>query len=124
LRKAVKDLPRDKTFVLLYQTLQGVLETRLRIARRFQRHTICCLAFEYRARRILREACEERFHVSQKQLAELNKWPILEPGENSCEEDEDITAEESSDFTEDDYGYYSGSFRMLFNSCFVSFFYV
>lgn len=60
--------------------------------------------FKYTTRMIVRAAYEERFHISGKQIAELNKWPVLEAGEDGCVEDEDVTTEESSsDYLDEDY---------------------
>jgi hypothetical protein len=60
--------------------------------------------YKYTTQMIVRAANEERFHTSGKQIAELNKWPNLEPGNGGCIEDKDVTPEESSsDDLDEDY---------------------
>ncbi len=40
-----------------------------------------CGIFKYRTRKMVREAFEERFRVSEKQQKGLDKWPINDPPE-------------------------------------------
>jgi hypothetical protein len=55
--------------------------------------------FKPRARKIVQEAFEERFNISDKQLKELNKWSI---DSSLSEEEEDITTtEENTDYNLD-----------------------
>lgn len=59
--------------------------------------------FKYKARKIVRAAYEERFCATTKQVAELDKWPIIEP-QGDGEEEEDVTTDEPSlDFDSSDY---------------------
>ena len=61
--------------------------------------------FKYRARKAIRAAYEDRLSVSKKQVANLNRWPILEPGPGTKWSDHDITTEDSSayELDSDDY---------------------
>lgn len=63
--------------------------------------------FKYAARTIVRAVYEERFQSTGKQVAELDDWPILEPGKDGRMLDEDVTTEESSssDYLGDDNDY-------------------
>ena len=48
------------------------------------------VVFTFTARKIMRAAYEKRFHVSEKQMAELNKWTILQPEQDRRRENKYI----------------------------------
>lgn len=52
--------------------------------------------FKYHARKNIRAAFEERFHVLEKQRANLNKWPALQSGTRAAWSDLDMTTDDSS----------------------------
>jgi hypothetical protein len=109
LLKATKRAARDAAFLFVYQMLKGTFEDQykdsMKVFNAVKYIVSHCAVFKYTTRVIIRAAYEERFHISEKQAAELNKWPILEPGKDGRMEDEDLTTEESSssDYLDEDY---------------------
>ena len=101
LMKGDKRLARDSCFRLLYLMMKADLEDDTKIAQKIYQAVVFVVShraiFKYRARKLIRAAYEERFTVTPKQLAELDRWPILEPGLDSKWSDNDVTTEENSD---------------------------
>ena len=98
--KANKTTARDSSFGLLYLILTAELEDETTICQKIYQAVLFVVShraiFNYHARKTITAAYEERFHVSEKQRASLNRWPVLEPGMGAVWSDEDVTAEESS----------------------------
>lgn len=107
--KGNKAIARNASFLFVYQMLKGDFADEHRdSAKVFNavKYVVSHRAvFKYAARMIVRAAYEERFQSSGKQIAELDNWPILEPGKDGRMPDEDVTTEEesSSDYSDDDY---------------------
>lgn len=106
--KGNKAAARDAAFLFVYQMLRGDFadeqtdSTKVFNAVKYvvSHRTV----FKYAARTIVRAAYEERFQSTGRQVAELDNWPILEPGKDGRMLDEDVTTEESSssDYLGDD----------------------
>ena len=100
-----KSTARDSAFRLLYVILRGELEDNVATSQKFYNAVLFVVShraiFKYRARRTLRAAYEERFSVSKKQMANLDRWPISTP--NSFERSNDDVTSEESDFLSDSY---------------------
>jgi hypothetical protein len=96
--KGNKAAARDAAFIFVYKMLKGNFEDEQKDSMKVFNAVRYVLShpatFKYTTRMIVRTAYEERFHISGKQIAELNKWPVLEPGKDGCMEDEDVTTEE------------------------------
>lgn len=104
--KGNKVLARDTAFLFVYQILKGNFEDEYKDSMKVYNAVKYIVShravFKYNVRMIVRAAYEERFHASAKQIAELNRWQILEPGKDGRMEDEDVTTETSSDDWEED----------------------
>ncbi|KAI0129236.1 hypothetical protein F4776DRAFT_628059 [Hypoxylon sp. NC0597] len=91
-----RSLARDSAFRLLYLFLLGEFESSVRDSSAAYQATLFVVShrriFRYRTRKMVREAFEERFVVSEKQRNSLDKWPINEPSSESWWE-EDVTTE-------------------------------
>lgn len=101
-----KDGARDAAFRLLYVVLKGdVLDS----ANAAYNMTVFVVShysiFKYRARKMVREAFEERFVVSDKQRRELDRWP--KDSYHDLGAVDETTGLEESDRDADYYYYYS-----------------
>ena len=98
--KANRTTARDSSFRLLYLILTAELEDETTICQKIYQAVLFVVShraiFKYHARKTITAAYEERFHVSEKRRASLNRWPVLEPGTGAVWSDEDVTLEESS----------------------------
>ncbi|KAJ5170742.1 uncharacterized protein N7500_003525 [Penicillium coprophilum] len=104
-----KTWARDSAFRLLYLFLLGDFESDVKDSNRAYNAALFvvshCGIFEHRTRKMIREAYEERFDVSAKQLRELDKWAFHPPVSDYSEDDGTTESEDLSfDF---DYDYYS-----------------
>ena len=107
--KGNKTIARDSCFRLLYLILRAEFEDDTKTSQQIYQAVIFVVShraiFKYRARKAIRAAYEDRFSVSKKQVANLNRWPILQPGPGTEWSDHDITTEDSSayELDSDDY---------------------
>ncbi|PON20255.1 hypothetical protein TGAM01_v210897, partial [Trichoderma gamsii] len=97
---ASRSLARDSAFRLLYLFLLGDFKSEVKDSNAAYNATLFVVShpsiFKPRARKMVREAFEERFNISDKQLKGLNKWSIDNP---VSEEEEDMTTtEENTDY--------------------------
>ncbi|KAJ5365113.1 hypothetical protein N7517_007999 [Penicillium concentricum] len=104
-----KTWARDSAFRLLYLFLLGDFGSDVKDSNRAYNAALFvvshCGIFERRTRKMVREAYEERFDVSAKQLRELDKWEFHPPAPEYSEDDLTTESEDLSfDF---DYDYYS-----------------
>ena len=107
--KGNKAIARDSCFRLLYLILRAAFEDDVKASQLIYQAVIFVVShraiFKYRARKAVRAACEDRFLVSKKQTANLNRWPILEPCPGTEWSDDDVTTEDSPacELDSDDY---------------------
>ncbi|KAL7944687.1 hypothetical protein V8C42DRAFT_325579 [Trichoderma barbatum] len=98
-----KSLARDSAFRLLYLFLLGEFKSEVKDRNAAYNAALFVVShpsiFKPRTRKMVREAYEERFDASAKQLNELNKWTF----ESSVSEDEGdkTTTSEDVDFDSD-----------------------
>lgn len=99
-----RSVARDAAFRLLYLFVLGEFESEVRDRNIAYQAVLFVVShrgiFKYRARKMIREAFEERFEISDKQRKELDKWPINEPQGEGWKEDV-TTEEEILDFDSD-----------------------
>ncbi|KAK5988023.1 hypothetical protein PT974_12159 [Cladobotryum mycophilum] len=98
-----RSLARDSAFRLLYLFLLGDFNSEVKDTNAAYNAALFVVShraiFKLKARKMVREAFEERFDISDKQLKELNKWTI---DSSFSEEEEDVTtAAEDTDFGSD-----------------------
>ncbi len=97
--KGNKTAARDSSFHLLYLLLWAELEDETKTRQKMYQAVLFIVShraiFKYHARKTIRAAYEERFHVSEKQRANLDKWPALQPGTGGAWSD-DVTTDDSS----------------------------
>ncbi|KAI8710964.1 hypothetical protein NCS52_01509800 [Fusarium sp. LHS14.1] len=99
--KGSKSIARDSAFRLLYMFLRS------NVADSNMAYNAALFVvshrriFRYRARKMVREALEENFRLSEKQRAGLNKWPAKESHLAGSEED-DVTTEVEDIFFDSD----------------------
>ncbi|KAH7021762.1 hypothetical protein B0J12DRAFT_687264 [Macrophomina phaseolina] len=100
--KGDKKKARNAAFKLLYLILCAEFESDEKDSQIVYNAVLFVVShrgiFKYRIRKMVRAAYEERFHISTKQMASLNKWPVLEPGKNGQASEDEATTESSSDF--------------------------
>lgn len=105
--KGNKTAARDSAFRLLYVILWEDLEDDIKTSQKFYDVVLFVVShrgiFKYRARKTIRAAYEERFSVSNKQMANLDRWPINPPDNNEWS-DPDVTTEDTSDYELDSDG--------------------
>ena len=107
--KGNKAIARDNCFRLLYLILRAEFKDDVKASQQIYQAVIFVVSyraiFKYRARKAVRAAYEDRFLISKKQAANLNRWPILEPGPETEWSDDDVTTEDSSacELDSDDY---------------------
>jgi hypothetical protein len=98
--KGNKTLARDSSFRLLYLLLRTELDDETKSRQKMYEADLFIIfhraIFKYHARKNIRAAYEERFHVSEKQRADLDKWPALQPGTRAAWWDLDTTTDDSS----------------------------
>ncbi|KAF3057089.1 hypothetical protein GL218_06015 [Daldinia childiae] len=104
-----KSIARDASFRLLYIFLLGEFESEAQDRAMAYNAALFVVShpgtFKQRTRKMVREAFEERFLVTEKQKNGLDKWPVSDLLEDL---EDDCTTEESSDYLEDsDYAYWS-----------------
>jgi hypothetical protein len=92
-----REIPGDSAFRLLYIFLRGEFESEVRDSNMAYNAALFVVShrriFKYRARKMVREAFEARFRISEKQRKGLDKWPVNDPGS----QEEDATTEEGED---------------------------
>ena len=97
-----KAIARDSCFRLLYLISRLEFEDNTKASQQINQAVVFVVShraiFKYRARKAIRAAYEDRFTVSKKQTANLNRWPILEPGSGTEWSDHDVTTEDSSSY--------------------------
>ncbi|OTB09266.1 hypothetical protein M426DRAFT_18641 [Hypoxylon sp. CI-4A] len=97
--KGNKNLARDSAFKLLYMFLLGEFQSDARDSNAAYNATLFVVShrgiFKHKTRKMVREAFEERFVVSEKQKNNLNMWPVAESG--TWEADDVTTEEEDTD---------------------------
>jgi len=107
--KANKAIARDSSFRLLCLILRVEFEDETQTRQKIYNAVLFVVShraiFKHHARKTIRAAYEERFYVSEKQRANLEKWPMTEPGTGAAWSDHDVTTEESSvdEMDSDDY---------------------
>ena len=100
--KGLRSVARDAAFRLLYFFILGELElgSDIRDSNVAYNAVLFTVShpriFKCRTRKILREAFEDGFEVSEKQRKGLNKWPISEQ-----ESDKDVTTEDELEYDSD-----------------------
>jgi len=107
--KGDKSKARDAAFALLFLLSVGEFKSEVRDSQTMYQAVLFIVShraiFKYRTRKVVREAYEARFQPSVKQLINLNRWPILKPGEDGRGGEDDATTEPSSVDLESDYSY-------------------
>ncbi|KAI0106711.1 hypothetical protein F4814DRAFT_451923 [Daldinia grandis] len=107
--KAQKSIARDAAFKLLYIFLLGEFESEVKDRAQAYDTALFVVShpgtFKERTRKMVREAFEERFIVTEKQKKGLDKWPVSGPSEDL--EDGSTTEEYSDYFDDSDYAYWS-----------------
>jgi hypothetical protein len=105
--KGDKSKARDAAFALLFLLSIGDFNSEVRDSQLMYQAVLFIVShraiFKYRTRKAVREAYEGRFQPSAKQLTNLNRWPILKPGEDGRGADDDVTTDPSSDDLDSDY---------------------
>lgn len=95
-----KTTARDSSFRLLYLLLKAELEDETKTRQKMYQAVLFIVShrriFKHHARKTIRAAYEERFPVSEKQRANLDKWPALEPGTGAAWSDHDVTTDDNS----------------------------
>ncbi|GAB1319188.1 Geranylgeranyl pyrophosphate synthetase [Madurella fahalii] len=100
----LKDLARDSAFRLLYLFLVEGFTWEVKDRNSAYNAAFFVVShpriFKYRTRKMVREAFEDRFHVSDNQRKMLDKWPIRwqDEGEDVTTEEEWIGFDSDSDF--------------------------
>jgi len=98
--KGNKTLARDSSFRLLYPLIRVELDDETKTRLKMYHAVLFVVShrsvFKYHARKIIRVAYEERFHVSEKQRANLDKWPALQPETSETWSDGDVTTDDNS----------------------------
>jgi len=106
--KANKATARDSSFRLLYLILRAEFEDETKTRQKIYNAVLFIVShsaiFKHHARNTIRAAYEERFYVSDRQRANLDRC-MLEPGTVTAWSDHDVTTEESSadEVAPDDY---------------------
>lgn len=107
--KGDKSKARDAAFALLFLLSVGEFNSEVRDSQTTYQAVLFIVShraiFKYRTRKVVREAYEERFQPTAKQLANLNRWAILKPCEDGRGVDDDVTTDPSSDDLDSDYDY-------------------
>lgn len=97
--KALKNVARDSAFRLVYLFLLGEFESDVRDSNMAYQATEYVVShrsrFNYKTRKMVREALEDRFDVTEKQSRKLNESPVCGPW--GWEPDDSTTEEEVSD---------------------------
>lgn len=105
--KGLKSLARDSAFQLLYLFVLGEFGSEAWDSNMGYNAALFvvshCGIFRHRTRKMVREAFEERFPVSQNQRKALDKWPINDSIGRSQEED--VTTEEEDCVFDSDYSF-------------------
>ncbi|KAI8961914.1 hypothetical protein F5Y11DRAFT_366246 [Daldinia sp. FL1419] len=95
-----KSLARDAAFRLVYMFLLGEFESEVRDRDMAYNATLFVVShprvFKHRTRKVVLEAFEERFLVSDKMRKGLNKWPVPDPSPEQLEAD--VTTQVESDY--------------------------
>lgn len=76
-----KRIAQDSAFRLVYLFLlgePGVIDSNLAFTVALWVVSSRCI-FEYKIRKMVREALEDSFEVTKKQFRQLDRWPIIEP---------------------------------------------
>ena len=98
--KGNRKLARDSSFRLLYLLIRVELDDETKTRQKIYQAVLFVVShraiFKHHARKIIMAAYEERFHVSEKQRANLDKWPVLQPGTDGTWSDHDVTTDDSS----------------------------
>ncbi|KAI2620384.1 hypothetical protein GGS26DRAFT_312864 [Hypomontagnella submonticulosa] len=101
-----KWLARDSAFRLLYTFLLADFESDTKDSSMAYQATLFVVShraiFKYRTRKMVREAFEERFVVTEKQLKGLCQWPINEPTSERWQ-DGDVTTEVEETYYDSDW---------------------
>jgi hypothetical protein len=96
--KGNKSKARDAAFKLLYLILLGEFKDETRDSAKIFNTVLFLVShsgtFKWRTKRVVRAAYEERFVVSTKQRASLDRWEKADAAELAAEEDSDVTTEE------------------------------
>ncbi|KAI2769927.1 hypothetical protein F4815DRAFT_437571 [Daldinia loculata] len=104
-----KSLARDAAFRLLYIFLLGEFESEAQDRAMAYNAALFVVShpgtFKQRTRKIVRDAFEERFLVTEKQKKGLDMWSVSGPSKDL--EDDCTTAEDSDYFVDSDYAYWS-----------------
>ncbi|KAI9849565.1 MAG: hypothetical protein M1830_007107 [Pleopsidium flavum] len=95
--KSSKGLARDAAFRLVYLILTGSFEAKVRDSQKVYNAVLFVVLhseiFKYCPRKVVRDAYEERFRVTEKQRGKLELWPAREPGVGGRRAEEDVTSE-------------------------------
>jgi hypothetical protein len=113
--KGDKSKARDTAFKLLYLILLGDFKDETRDSAKVFNAVLYLVShaatFKWRTRRVVRAAYEERFEISTKQRAGLDKWEKKDAAKLAVEDACDVTTEEEgSDSYYDSDGYYSSHY--------------
>ncbi|KAH6671448.1 hypothetical protein B0J14DRAFT_596088 [Halenospora varia] len=96
--KGNKTEARDAAFKLLYLIMLGEFENEIRDSAKIFNAVLYLVShsatFKWRTRKVVRAAYEERFVVSAKQRANLDRWEKTDEAELATEVDDDATTEE------------------------------
>ncbi|KAI0386894.1 hypothetical protein F5Y04DRAFT_288695 [Hypomontagnella monticulosa] len=102
----LKSIARDSAFRVLYMFLLANFESEVKDSNMAYNLTLFIVShpsiFKCRTRKMVREAFEERFVVTEKQQKSFNKWSIGDPDEweesDATTEEDDIYSDYDSDF--------------------------
>lgn len=104
--RGYKGNARNAAFTLLYLFLSGQLESSAReknVAYNATQYVVSHRRkFKYRTRKMVRAAFEERFEMTPKQRAGLDKWAIGEASQGGGEDSDRTTEEEVYGFWSSD----------------------
>ena len=105
--KGDKSKARDTAFKLLYLILLEDFMDEIKDSAKVFNAVLYLVShsatFKYRTRSVVRAAYEERFVVSAKQTAALDKWEKKDPAKLAVEDAGDATTEESDCYYDSDY---------------------
>ncbi|KAI1657673.1 hypothetical protein F4813DRAFT_389408 [Daldinia decipiens] len=103
--KGLKSIARDAAFRLLYIFLLGEFESEIRDRAMAYNTALFVLShpgtFKQRTRKMVREAFEERFLVTEKQKKGLDEWPISDASKDIEDLEEGSTTDEDSYYLSD-----------------------
>jgi len=103
-----RSVARDSAFRLLYLFMLGEFESDVRDQNAAYNAALFvvshCGIFKWKTRKMVREAFEERFSITEKQRQSLDKWPI-EARYSASSDDDETTEDEDYNFYDSDFSF-------------------